>query len=122
MKAWDWRGYTRHILGQLEHAESDFNRSLALNPTNAWTWFARAQVRRDMRRFEEAADDYAQSTKLDFKGLDSFAQLGICLTLLGEGTDARAALKHLAGNKHYRHEQHGVRDLEIAATLISVPA
>lgn len=58
------RGYCYYMLEQYEAALNDLNKCIDLNPSYAWAYYARGQVKAMMEDFEGAKADYDMANEL----------------------------------------------------------
>ena len=91
-KAYEWRGYTRSLLGDHVAAIADLDRAIAQDGANAWLFFIRGKAWASLLDFDHAELDLWKTVDADDHNADAHAQLGYLKTVRG---DRDAAVAHL---------------------------
>lgn len=73
-KAYQNRGVSRALAGQMQEALADFNRVIQLEPKYANAYFNRAEIYYKQGRYDQAAEDY--SKVIELRGGDAAAHTG----------------------------------------------
>lgn len=95
VKAYEWRGFNRSLLGDHVHAIEDLDTALARSEVdNPWVHFIRGKAYAALLDFERAETDFWAALDADPKNADVLAQLGYLQACVGR--DA-AAIRLLRG-------------------------
>lgn len=84
VKAYEWRGFNKSLLGDHIGAVADLDIAIRLDPGNAWLYFIRAKACVALLDFHRAELDLWKVVDGDSENADAHSQLGYLKACLGE--------------------------------------
>ena len=84
-------------LGHPEQADTYYDKAIAANPDDAWSWLGRGHARKSRNQAEAALADFAQCVKLEPNVPAGWGMRGEILGSLGRWDEAASAFERWAG-------------------------
>ena len=96
---WFWRarGHISMRLGHPDQADGYYDKAIAANPDDGWSWLGRGQARKSRNQAEAALADLAHSVKLEPNVPAGWGMRGEILGSLGRWDEAAVMFERWAG-------------------------